>query len=431
MNLRSRNCVLVLLLLFWAVSLGGQSRVNPTVKVLPRNATPVAADCDESLAPAPPRVETAEKATTTTEQRDQNAGMLPPPSRDLRSQMSDVQDALEANDREGFRTSLAAAKATVASFPPGGEKNVANEVLAVYNDVDRLWDYQFTSPVGAFFDETVQGGSLLAAMRKYRGYDDFIRQQIITDAKGNKLYPTRESRDFLSRVAADRLAGVTGTPPPRPTTVTRATPPPTTTTPRTTPPRTTTTTPRTTTATPHTTTPRTTTPRTTTTKTPTRRQSPSRTAATTPAPTPSRTKPAPRRSPPATTTSAASEGTPTETPATKTPPPPQPKPKPAPVPAPVTATVAPPPTATTSTQTASTATTATETTGTEATTTTEATASDTTATSVDSAFTPSSTATTTTTAQPGRASRTRSIILPIILILIGVGVLIVLFRASS
>jgi hypothetical protein len=423
MNLRSRH-FLVLLLLFWALALGGQSRVNPTVKVLPRPAAPLPAECDESLAPqTEPRIQTAEVQPV---ERDRGVDLLPPPSRDLRAQLTDAQDAIERNDRESFRTALAAIKGTLASYPPGGERNAANDVAAVYNDIDRLWDYQYSSPTGAFFDETVQGGALLAAVRRYNGYDDYIQRQLVTDASGIRLYPTRESREFLTRIANDRLGRV-GVSVPRTRTATATPapvdrkPPPVVSTPRSGgQPRVTTTTPRR--ETPRASTqPSTSTPRRSTTKV-------------------ARITPAPSRKP-------VSEGTPTETPATNV------RPTPAPA-SPTTRTVtsgAPPTPAATTTTTTRTATSAAPPVAAPAggvagappsTDTREtavdpnvaidtAAAPDTTGTSAETIFSPAPTDTGAPTVATRTTSKTRSVILPLILILIGVGVLIVLFRASS
>ena len=412
MNLRSRNRAVVLLLLFWTWTAGAQAPVNPTVKVLPRPTATVPAECDVALAPAvEPRIQPADVLPPP---RDPAQDLVPPPSRDLRAQLLEAQEAAERNDRTRFQAALADVKATVAGYPPGGEKNAANEVLAVYNDLDRLWDYQFSSPVGAFFDETVQGGGLLAAVRKYPGYDDFIRRHIITDASGSRFYPTSESREFLNRVAAERLSRVGGITP----------------TPRTRTGGTTPTTGSVATTTPARREPAPSSPRVTTQPQPQPQPQPRTAAAkrsTTPRGSTARSTTRPRPQP------EVSEGTPTETPSAPVRSASAQRPSAAPrQPAATTATAAPPSGTQTTTlpatqpQPVRTATTAPVPTATEA--------APPPLTSLETAFgtdTTGTTATDTSGAPPPRASRTRSVILPIILILIGVGVLIVLFRASS
>ena len=203
MSLRSRRAGLVLLLMFSAATLAAQSRVNPTVKIRPGAAAPVPVECEEGVAPQPMlRADLRD----LVQEPDRAADMVPPPSRDLRSSLAAAQAAARNNDRESFRQALAASKAMLVNYPPGGEKNAATEVIAIYDDLDRVWDYQFSSPVGSFFDASVQGGNLLSTLQKYRGYDEYVRRQIYTDANGVRLYPTRESRDFLAREAGERLA---------------------------------------------------------------------------------------------------------------------------------------------------------------------------------------------------------------------------------
>lgn len=217
MKPRGSHLLLALLLTSSAAGLLAQpAPLAPTVKVRPRASTPVSAECDESLASQPaPRIQVEEIPAA---ERGRTADLQPPPARGLRDQLAEAQAAVERNDRTAFNEWLTLGKATVAAYPPGGDRTAATNALAVYDDVARLWDYQFASPTGAFFDATVQNGSLLAAMQRYPGYEEFMARQTITDANGTRFYPTRETREFLARTAAQRLErlGVRAATAPRP-----------------------------------------------------------------------------------------------------------------------------------------------------------------------------------------------------------------------
>jgi hypothetical protein len=335
--------------------------------VLPRASGPVPPECDqEATAPPVQRVEIPK----VIEERDTSRDLEPPPSRDLRSQIRAAQAAAEGNDRDAFKEALAAVKATVSAYPPGGERSAAMDVIGVYDDLARLWDYQFNTPTGSFFDATSGGGALLSAMNKYRGYEEFVRRQIIVDANGTRIYPTRETREFLTREAAQRLSRLGFPPPPRIRTAE--------------PPRVATITPPRTTVAP----------------------------STRPAEPPSKPPPVTRR------TTKRVETRPAARPVSRRPEPGEPAGEPAgemPALQPGPSIVAPPPPTTTtapSVETIATQTTVTETTA------TETVVSDTVVTD------------TTTTTAPAKG-KGRNIILPLMLILIGIGVLIVLFRASS
>lgn len=197
-----RGAGFVLLLGLSAAGLFAQTPpLNPTVKVMPRPATPVPPECEEGFAPQPaPRVRIEDVPAPQAVQRD----LQPPRTADLREQLAQLQTAVERNDRAAFAQWLAIAKSTLASYPPGAEKTSAQSAIAVYDDIERLWDYQFASPTGSFFDGTVQEGSLVERMRRYPGYEEFIRDFTIVDANGTRIYPTRETRDFLAQIAAGR-----------------------------------------------------------------------------------------------------------------------------------------------------------------------------------------------------------------------------------
>ena len=353
MIVRTMRVALVLLIATTAAA-----QLNPTVRLLPNPSAPVPDECEDGRAPQPaPRVQVAEIPV----ERDTTRDMQPPPSRDLRAQLRAAQAAAESNNRDAFKEALAGIKSTLANYPPGGERDAASDAIGVYNDLERLWDHLFESPTGSFFDDS---SPLHAAMRKYRGYEDAVRRQIITDASGTKFYPTRETRDFLVREAAQRLSrlGLAAPPP-------RVQPPPPAPAAR---------------------------PVTTTT---TVKKAPRSSGGQAPSPVrrkAARTAPRSQARPPSPQPPAPDRAAPIDVPP----------------PRPVVVTEAPPP-APPDTATAITTTTATD--------------SDV----VPAAEAPDTATTTTTAAPPAAQGKGRNIILPVMLILIGVGVLIVLFRTSA
>jgi hypothetical protein len=388
-------------------SSAGVAQLNPTVKVLPRANGTVPADCDQGLAPTPatPRIvvsEIPQPAPAATSEA--------PPSGRLRSLLRNTQNAAEAGNRAEFRAHLDDLRAMVAGYPRGGERDAAAAAVSVYDDLDTLWTYAFEAPTGAFFDATTNDGALLRTLNKYPEYGRFIARQTVT-AGGTTLYPTTESRQFLVREAARRasLTSRSTTPAPR---TSSATPAPTTRTPAAAP------------------------------RHPSIASGPTtRTASA------STTPPAPHRthSTGATHSTRATHSSHTASTSKPRSTPPPPAPAPAPTPVPVRASAPPPaplPTATSTpvpapapvTPTATTSTTApTETTvstDTTLTTASDTAATDTTATTASATETTATTDTTATTA-PAPAAEGRNLVIPVVLILIGLGVLILLFRASS
>ncbi|MEA2325394.1 MAG: hypothetical protein QOE68_353 [Thermoanaerobaculia bacterium] len=169
--------------------------LNPTVKVLARPQSPVPAECatDPATVPALEAEMPAVEVTSAV-----------PPSNDLRASLRRLQVAAEGDDYAVFKSAFAEARRAVASHPPGGERNAANDALQVFADIGRVWDYAMTSPTGSFFDASAQSGSLLNALKRYPEYGRTIADQTVT-VGGKTLYPTPETRRFLSRESARRL----------------------------------------------------------------------------------------------------------------------------------------------------------------------------------------------------------------------------------
>jgi hypothetical protein len=187
-------------------ALTASAQLNPTVKVLPKPQSSVPPECEQGLAPAVPRVIVAE-----TQPETKPARAVPPPSLDLKTQLRGVQLAAESGNRDAFKAALADARPAVEAYPRGGERNAANDVLIVYNDLERLWDYEFTSPTGAFFDSSTD---FVSMMRRYPDYARAIADQTLK-VSGQTLYPTVETRKFLVAEAARRLANLGVRPPTR------------------------------------------------------------------------------------------------------------------------------------------------------------------------------------------------------------------------
>src|SRR5262249_11832904 len=144
--------------------------------------------CQEGLVAAPPRVVAEARPPAETKR------VAAPPQLDLKTRLRAVQVAAEHDDREAFKVALADTRAAVAAYPTGGERDAGNDVVGVYSDLERLWDYAFTAPAGAFFDSS---SDFAGMMRRYPDYPKSIRDQTL-NVGGQIVYPTRETRQFLT-----------------------------------------------------------------------------------------------------------------------------------------------------------------------------------------------------------------------------------------
>lgn len=199
------------------VSTGASWPLNPLVTRNPNPPAVTPVECEQGLAPAPaPRVNVAELPT--------RAEIMPaavpaaPPSRTLRRTLEEAHTALVRNDRPAFDTALANARLILRDYPPGAERTHAEEALRAYDDAAFLWDTQFRSP---FFD---QNSEAYARASRYPGYAEAVRRGMFTDDADRRFYPAAESRTFLSRIAAGRLdrLGIRTTMPAPPTRIARA-----------------------------------------------------------------------------------------------------------------------------------------------------------------------------------------------------------------
>src|SRR5579859_2732318 len=127
-----RPAVLCCIVMALAPSLLAQTLpLNPTVKVFRQPQSIVPPECEQGLAPAtplPPVEEASAEITPAT-------APTPPPTSDLRTRLRRVQTAAESENYEAFKSALADARTAVNAYPPGGEKQSANDVLQIYSDL--------------------------------------------------------------------------------------------------------------------------------------------------------------------------------------------------------------------------------------------------------------------------------------------------------
>lgn len=168
--------------------------LNPLVVRSPEPHGNVPANCEVSDAPAAPRA-----APVAVAEVDDPGVPLPQVRPATRTQgqqtqydVRPLQQALAANNRAQFDAELA--RARDAGVP-----------TRVYEDVGRLWDAQFESP---FFAE---GSEPHRIASQYPGYEAAVREQIFTDASGKKFYPASESKAFVARQTGANLPATRAT----------------------------------------------------------------------------------------------------------------------------------------------------------------------------------------------------------------------------
>jgi hypothetical protein len=174
------------------------AQLNPTVKVSSAPAGAAPENCTVGLASQErPRIEVSQIPEPA-----KRVANLAPPSSSLRGLLHDAQSAAVRGDRVAFRSGLVRAKEMLTTYPSGGERTGASDVVRVYDDLDRIWTYQLETPTGAFFDAATVPAEI---MRGYPGYERAIADQLFIDASGHRFYPTAETRDYLTRQASQRL----------------------------------------------------------------------------------------------------------------------------------------------------------------------------------------------------------------------------------
>ena len=181
---------------FFALA-GATTPLKPLVVRNEQQFGPIPAECEQGIASAPVlRVDLSQIPLPPPAEPPENTA---PPSGELRSSLDATQTALARNDRPAFDTSLARARDLLAGYPSGAERRAAEDLVRIYEASRRLWDAQYASP---FFAEASPEYQLVSG---FPGYAEAVKRSIWTDADGTRFYPAAESRDFLSRIAAERL----------------------------------------------------------------------------------------------------------------------------------------------------------------------------------------------------------------------------------
>jgi hypothetical protein len=225
MTLRDRRVGLFVLVVMAFVPLAGMAQMplNPLVIRNEEVRVAVPSECEEGLSATPAlRVNVSEIPLPPVEPR----ASLAPPTDALRGALHETQTALARNNRPAFDEARARLHAVVETYPTGGERRAAEQLVRIYDAAARLWDAQYTAP---FFGED---SAEYALANEHPGYAEAVRRATFTDSTGRRFYPAAESREFLAGVAAQRLQrlGVSAPAPSRRTTpgstssVARATP---------------------------------------------------------------------------------------------------------------------------------------------------------------------------------------------------------------
>jgi hypothetical protein len=165
----------------------GDAQLRPKVRVLTNSTSVVPPECAEGTVAPPPRVEVAAPAPVVSA----------PPG--LSTALRIVQQAAERNDYDAFRDALGAARASISGYVSGGERDAAQDVLAIDRDLEQVWDFAQTNRTGAFYGE--ENGALMEIARRY-GAPAPLR------IGGQTLYPTHELRSIVTREASKRLARI-------------------------------------------------------------------------------------------------------------------------------------------------------------------------------------------------------------------------------
>jgi len=196
-KLRDRRVGLLVLGIAAFLSLiGAADPLNPLVVRTERAQATVPVECETGLSLAPSlRVDLRDIPLPAPEPSSAAA----PPSGELRGSLEDVQTALAGNNRAAFDDALARARSLTEAHPQGGERRAAGELIRLYEGTRRLWDAQYQSP---FFSEESTEYAIASA---HPGYAEAMRRNTITDATGRRFYPAAESRTFLTGITADRL----------------------------------------------------------------------------------------------------------------------------------------------------------------------------------------------------------------------------------
>jgi hypothetical protein len=108
-----------------------------------------------------------------------------------------LHDANADSDAPRFEGALAVAKFVAEAMPIGPQRNEFRRCILIYQDIGAVLTYAMRDPSGAYFNDESLPGMHDRLNANYPGYDHYIAEFRIADAKGNVLYPTAETRTFL------------------------------------------------------------------------------------------------------------------------------------------------------------------------------------------------------------------------------------------
>ncbi len=104
-----------------------------------------------------------------------------------------------------FEEALRVARAEVKAAPDGASRRSAADLLEVYSDLDAVWNFSVNDPSGSFFGTDSPPGLYDRIARRYPSFPAAIREQSVT-VGGRTLYPSSETRTFLTREADRRFS---------------------------------------------------------------------------------------------------------------------------------------------------------------------------------------------------------------------------------
>lgn len=115
-----------------------------------------------------------------------------------------LHDANATSDGRRFDGALAVAKFIVEVMPLGPQRNEFRRSILIYEDIGTVLSYAMRDRYGAYFNDDSLPGMHDRLIADYPGYDDYITEFRVADAKGNVLYPTAETRTFLVEQLTDK-----------------------------------------------------------------------------------------------------------------------------------------------------------------------------------------------------------------------------------
>jgi hypothetical protein len=167
----------------------GDAQLRPKVRVLTNSTASVPPECAQGTVAPPPRMEVPQPASVSAA----------PTRGGLSTALRVAQQAAERNDYDAFKRSLAGARIAMSSYTRGGDRDAAQDVLAVDSDLEQVWDFAQTTRTGAFYND--DNRALIDIARRYGAPPPL-------HISGQTLYPTHELREIVTREASKRLTRI-------------------------------------------------------------------------------------------------------------------------------------------------------------------------------------------------------------------------------